>query len=43
MVKRYAHFTPGHLASYVAQFGDKVKKLGEGGSYELATGRELAS
>lgn len=36
MVKRYAHFTAGHLATHVEQFGNRVK-LDPQGVYDLAT------
>jgi integrase len=39
MVQRYAHLTPGHLASHVASFGEHVKL----GVYDPATEKEVPS
>lgn len=36
MVRRYAHFTPGHLAGYVNAFGSRMSVTGSG-IYDLAT------
>lgn len=40
MVKRYAHFTPGHLAQYVEAFGEHVSSASQG-VYDLATSGEV--
>ena len=40
MVKRYAHFTPGHLANYVARFGVSTN-LAAVVSYDPATPEEV--
>ena len=41
MTKRYAHFTPGHLAGHVEAFGEQVRLL-EPVGYGSATKKEAA-